>query len=253
MSRPTGGGPLRLARWGALGTLAGFVLSGPAAVAFVTAVAPQPRWQGAEVFARHFHPVQMLPYAGGLVLVVALLVLLASLAVLAPEALRARAVAALLFAAPFAAFIFLNYVLQTTFVPVLARAYEPTDAALLGALSMSNPRSLAWGIEMWGWGFLGVATWLLAPVFTGGALERATAMAFVANGVVSVIGTLWTVARPGWVMTGIGLAMFAVWNLLLATMAVLALLSLGRRSRAGGDTPHARGVPRAARADATAS
>ena len=93
------------------------------------------------------------------------------------------------------------------------------------------------------WGFLGVATWLLAPVFRGSALERATAMTFVANGAVSVVGTLWTVARPGWVMTGVGLAMFAAWNLLLAAMALLALLSLGRRSsRADEMASH---VPRA--------
>jgi hypothetical protein len=84
---------------------------------------------------------------------------------------------------------------------------------------------------MWGWGFFGVATWLVAPVFGGSALERATRLTFRGNGPVSVVGALATVARPGWVMTPAGLAAFAAWNLLLAAMALLAFLSLRQRLR----------------------
>jgi hypothetical protein len=59
------------------------------------------------------------------------------------------------FCAAFASFIFFNYVLQTTFLPALARAYAPESAGVVAAFSMSNPTSLAWGIEMWGWAFFG--------------------------------------------------------------------------------------------------
>jgi hypothetical protein len=93
--------------------------------------------------------------------------------------------ATLVFTAVFATLIFLNYVIQTTFIPVMARAYTPGDGALLTALSMANPRALAWALEMWGWAFLGLATWLIGPVFRGGALERAARAAFIVNGPVS--------------------------------------------------------------------
>jgi hypothetical protein len=122
-------------------------------------------------------------------------------------------------------------VVQTAFIPDLASRYEPANAPIISTLSMANPRSLAWGIEMWGWGFFGVATWLVAPDFGGSALERATRLTFRGNGPVSVVGALATVARPGWVMTPAGLAAFAAWNLLLAAMALLAFLSLRQRLR----------------------
>jgi hypothetical protein len=153
------------------------------------------------------------------------------------DELRARTSAALVVSAVFASVIFFNYVVQTTYLPVLAKEYEESNAGMIAALSMANPKSLAWGIEMWGWGFLGAATWLVAPVFRGGRLERATNLAFIANGPLSIFGALWTAVRPGWVLTPAGLVAFALWNLLLAAMAVLALAVF--RSRLRGRSPAA--------------
>jgi hypothetical protein len=195
----------------------------------VSATHPQPAWRDAELFARHYHAIQLLPYAGGILLVAALILLVSSIHASARAHEKALTGAALVFTGAFAAFIFFNYVAQTTLVPDLARRYEPANAPIIATLSMSNPRSLAWGIEMWGWGLLGVATWLLATVFDRSKLERAAALAFIANGPVSVAGALWTVARPGWVMTPAGLVAFAAWNVLLAAMAALAFIAFGRR------------------------
>jgi hypothetical protein len=219
----------RLGQLGALGALLGVVLSGPLAVGLVNVTHPQPPWRDAELFARNYHAVQLLPYAGGLVLVAALVLLVACLHVIADEAQRTLTTTALVFTAAFAAFILFNYVAQTTFVPDLTRRYDPANASLLAALTMSNPRSLAWGIEMWGWAFLGAATWLVSPVFAGSGLERAAALTFGANGPVSFAGALATVAWPGWVMTPAGLVAFGIWNVLLAAMALLALLVFRRR------------------------
>jgi hypothetical protein len=214
-----------------VGALVGILLSGPLAVVLVSLTHPQPPWGGAAVFARSYHPVQLLPYAGGIVLVTALVMLVSSLHAAAPDEQRVSSTGALILTGTFAAFIFFNYVVQTAFIPDLASRYEPANAPIISTLSMANPRSLAWGIEMWGWGFFGVATWLVAPVFGGSALERATRLTFRGNGPVSVVGALATVARPGWVMTPAGLAAFAAWNLLLAAMALLAFLSLRQRLR----------------------
>jgi hypothetical protein len=96
---------------------------------------------------------------------------------------------------------------------------------------MANPASLAWAIEMWAWALLGMATWLVAPVFSKGRLERLTARVFVANGVLSIVGALVTAAHPGWEVTSAGLAAFASWNILVFAMSALALLVLRQRSR----------------------
>lgn len=223
------GASYRSGMLGALGALLGVLLSGPVAVALVNATHPQPPWRDAELFARHYHAVQLLPYAGGIFLVAALVILVSSIHAAARDSAKARTAAALVFTGAFAAFIFFNYVAQTTFVPDLARRYEPESAPIITTLSMSNPRSLAWGIEMWGWALLGIATCLVAPVFEGSKLERAANLTFAANGPMSVAGALWTIARPGWVMTPAGLAAFAAWNVLLAAMAALAFFAFRDR------------------------
>jgi hypothetical protein len=211
--------------------LAGAVLSGPVSFALV-ALHPQPAWQGVEPFVRAYHPLQGLPYVLGFFLVGGALSLVAALQVLAPEGLRARATAAVAFAAAFAALVFFNYVVQTTFVPSLVRQHRAEDGPLLAALTLANPRSLGWGLEMWGYAVLGVATWLVAPVLAGaGRAGKAAAALFVANGPVSVAGGLWTMLAPGWVMTGAGLAMFAAWNVLFIVMLALALVALRRHAR----------------------
>jgi hypothetical protein len=219
------------ARLAAIGSLVGIALSGPLAVVLVNGTRPQPQWRDPELFARSYHAVQLLPYAGGIFLVASLILLVSSIHASAGASERPRTAAALIFTGAFAAFIFCNYVVQTTYLPDLARRYEPATAPIITTLSMSNPSSLTWGIEMWGWGLFGAATWLVSPVFNRSGLERATALVFLANGPVSIAGALWTVVRPGWVMTPAGLAAFAAWNILLAVMAALAVIAFGRRLR----------------------
>ena len=228
--------PHRLGMAAAITTLLGIVVSGPLALLVVNATHPQPPWQNAALYARSYHPVQVFPYLGGLLLVVGLVLLVTSVHALADRDLKVRTGTAQILAAVFATFIFFNYVVQTTYLPTLATHYDDRYAATVSMFSMSNPTSLAWAIEMWGYAFIGVATWLVAPVFHGSRLERLTALAFVANGPVSVIGGLLTTARPGWVMTTPGLVAFAGWNLLLAAMAGLALAVFRRRPGARADS-----------------
>ncbi len=222
----------RLGIYGAVATLAGIFLSGPLAVALVQATHPQPAWTDAATFARSFHAIQILPYPGGIVLVAGLLLLVSALAAQAAPSKVPQATVGLMFAAVFAAMIFLNYIVQTCYVPVLARDFDPNDGPLVAALSMANPTSLAWAVELWGWGFLGVATMLLAPVFHRSGVEGAARWTFVANGPLSVAGAVATALVPGWAMTLTGLVLFGLWNALLAAMAVLALLAF-RQRRAG--------------------
>jgi hypothetical protein len=220
----------RTGAFGAALAFIGITLSGPPALALVAVTHPQPPWRDAELFAENYHFIQVVPYLAGLLLVAGFVILIASLHQLAGAQLEPVTACASVFAAVFAALIALNYVVQTSFVPDLARNYRDSAASLVAALSMSNPKSLAWGIEMWGYAFLGVATWLAAPIFRRTPLERAVAFTFVANGVMGLAGAACTVARPGWVMTAPGVAAFAAWNLLAAAMTALAFVALRRRA-----------------------
>jgi hypothetical protein len=217
--------------YAATATLIGLLLSGPPAIVVLAELHPQPPWQGAEVFAEHFHPSQSFPYWAGFFLVGAYVVLMASLHALATDAEKPRTAAALVFTAAFASLVFLNYIVQTTVIPALVRPYSPENAAIVALLSMSNPTSLAWALEMWAWGFLGVATWLASPVFSGDRVERLASAAFVANGVSSVFSALSTAARPAWVMTVPGFVGFLSWNALVFAMSILVVVALRRRLR----------------------
>ena len=176
---------LRAGKLAALGTLTGVLLSGPFALLMVNVTHPQPPWRDARLFASSYHPIQLLPFAGGLLLVASLVLLMVSLYALAQREHKVRVATAQIFTAVFA-------------------------------------------VEMWGYAFLGVGTWLAAPVFRGGRVAHATTWAFVANGPVSIAGAVWTAAVPRWVQTPAGLAAFSGWNLLVAVMAILALLSFRR-------------------------
>jgi hypothetical protein len=211
----------------------GILFSGPLALVSVNAVHAQPEWQDAKVFATHYHPIQVLPYFGGMLLIAAGVVLIASVHTLAHRTEKVRTAAALVFTGAFAALIFLNYAVQTTFLPAVVNPYQEEHASIIAMLSMSNPTSLAWSIEMWGWALFGVATWLVAPVFRGGRTQRVTARLFVANGVVSLVSAIATAAQPGWCVTSFGLAAFVLWNVLLLIMAAYAWLAfreIGTRS-----------------------
>lgn len=221
--------------WGAYAsicTLLGIVVSGPLAIIVLSMMSPQPPWSDAETFARHYHWLQALPYFGGFFLVFGFVTTMASLFVLAPTEQKASATTALIFTAAFAALVFLNYVIQTTFVPSLARHYSAQSANVIAALSMVNPSSLAWALEMWAYGFLGIAHLLIAPAFSRTAIERTAATLFIVNGVSSVATALWTAVDPGWMMTSIGIAGYTTWNVLVLALASVSLVVFRRRMAA---------------------
>lgn len=224
----------RSAAQAALAVIAGILLSGPLALLVVALVHPQPVWASPSRFAAEFDGIQLLPYLGGFVLIGGCVALVAHLAALAPPARRGRANLALALAGSFAALIVLNYILQTTFVPSLVRPYRPEHDVLIAALSMSNPRSLAWALEMWGYGVLGVSTWLVACAFDRSVrLERITHTTFIANGIISIAGALATAFAPGWEMTVGGGIAFGAWNLLMIVLGALVIAVMRRRTVAG--------------------
>lgn len=226
----------------ALATFIAVMVSGPIGFLIVMATHPQPAWEGAETFAASYHPIQVLPYVAGFALVASSAWLITELHVLADARLRFRTTLALVFTAAFAALVVFNYLVQTTYVPQLARSYTHADDAALATFSMANPRSLAWCVELWAYALLGAATWLVAPVFARGGLQLVVRALFVANGPISIATPITMAIRPGWMTTLPGLVAFMAWNVLFAAMALLAFVVF-RTSRDG----HRRRIHHAAR------
>lgn len=229
----------RVALGGALSAVAGIILSGPVAMVTVAALHPQPPWEGARAFVAAYHPVQVLPYVFGFYFVGGCVALTAGLAGLSAPAARPWGRLGLVAAAMGAGLIFFNYVLQTTFVPALVRADRPALDDLTASLTMVNPASLAWALEMWGYGLLGLGSWLAAGALDGGRLERAARIGLAGNGVISLVGTAITVVRLDWVLTTAGMVSYIAWNAYF--LGVLGLTAVALRTRAGATAarPHA--------------
>jgi hypothetical protein len=123
----------------------------------------------------------------------------------------------------YASVVFTNYAIQIGYVPRILDL-EPQHVS---ALTMANPRSFAWFLEMFGYAALGVATWLVAPLFGSGtsAVRRLLEL----NGIVSVLGAACTALVDGFVFTAAGLASFVAWNALVA--ACFGLIAAGDTTR----------------------
>lgn len=221
----------RIGIFAALLLIAGTLLSGPVGLLIVGAVQPQPAWQDAQTLAANYHPIQTFPFFAGFLLVIGSGLLVAVLYQLAEEKDKAPALLAVICTAAFTGLICFNYICQTTFLPALLIDYRPEYETIITALAFANPRSLCWAIEMWGYALLGLATWLLAPIFHRNRVEHTTAALQILNGVFSIAGGLITSASLGWVMTLPGMVNYLVWNAIVVLWGAFVIWSLWRRER----------------------
>jgi len=237
----------RIGYYGAVTALFGIVASGPAALAIVTWVRPQPPWVDADTYVEHFHLIQLLPFLTGLFLVAGFVAIIASIHVLwTSQARPALSHCALAAVTVFATLIGLNYVMQLGFIPALVQEYDAANGPLIAAFSMAHSGSLAWALEMWGYACLGTATWLVGPYFVGEGRRAVARWAFIANGPVSIMGALGSIIRPGWELTMLGLTGFALWNVLALVVAISALLCFVQTLQDDGgttDSPPSGGSP----------
>lgn len=134
-----------------------------------------------------------------------------------------------------ATLIFFNYVVQTTFLPALVRANRPEADVVISSLTMVNPRSLAWALEMWGYAFLGLGSWLAAPVLDRGRLEQIAGWLLAGNGIIGVVGAAVTIVKLEWVLSPSGLASYVAWNVYFLATLVVVMVVLRRRIRHQGE------------------
>jgi len=207
---------------GAIIALIGFILSSLVAIPIVMFVSPQPMWQSVELFRAHFHTIQVLPYYFGFILISGLVILVyghrqeksGQHSDFQDQLRMARVLINI-----FATLIIFNYSCQTTFVPHLVQAHNSLYDPLIAAFSMSNPDSLSWTIEMWGYLILAKALWLLSGFYR----EKRTSLPglLTINLIISVLSLLWSILDPSWVDTTLGLILYFTWNGLMIVILIL--------------------------------
>lgn len=172
-------------------------------------------------FFKHLAQFMMLLF--GLLYVV----LLNSIHDYAQDEKKTLARVSLTFGAIFAALIGIHYFLQISVVR------SNLEAGQLGGLEQfiqGNPRSAVSGINMLGWSvFLGLSSLFIAPVFSGGRLEKVIRYSFLANGVFMLLGAAAFVFD-------ITVLLFLVMNIGMGAAVLLFTISLSVLFRRMGKT-----------------
>jgi len=202
---------------------AGAVLSGPGAMAVVTVLGAQPSWTNLDDFVANYRSIQVLPYLLGYLLLLGFVLFTAACHAGAEPAMRARTSAALVLTGVYASLVFTNYTIQLAYVPRTL----PQRPAYIAELTMANPASFAWCLEMFGYAAMGAATWLVAGCFRGGRRAALVRLLLILNGVLSIIGAVCTALVDRWVFSSSGLVCFAVWNVVIAACFTVIATSPG--------------------------
>jgi hypothetical protein len=213
---------LKLISLGAVVALIGFIMSGPLAFLIVRLVKPQPGWISPDVFAENYNAIQDLPFYFGFILIGGMLMLVAGHYMNFKEdndEKKFHLLISLGWTIVFCSLISFNYICQVTFVRNLALHYKPEYDPAISTFSMSNPLSICWAIEMWGYGFLGIATWLMSGYYH--KKNNLIRSLLVANGIVSLISAVWTIIDVSWVMTPAGLIAYVAWNVLMIVIMIM--------------------------------
>lgn len=212
----------RLISIGALIALVGYLMSGPVAFIIVYLLKPQPKWISPAVFVENYGTIQDLPFYFGFLLIAGMLMLVAGHFLNYKEDNEKRKFHLLVafgWTIAFFTLIAFNYICQTTFIHNLATHYKSEFDYAISTFCMANPLSFCWANEMWGYAFLGIATWLMSGYYED--KSKTIRILLIANGIVSILSAIWTIVDVNWLMSPIGLIAYFAWNLLMIIMMIL--------------------------------
>lgn len=206
----------RLITLGATVALIGYLMSGPIGFLIVYFTKPQPAWVSSKVFVDNYHTVQDIPFYFGFLLIGGKLILVGGHFLNYQEDNEKKKLHLLVafgWTIAFFTLIAFNYICQTTFIHNMALHYKSEFDSAISTFSMSNPMSFCWANEMWGYAFLGIATWLMSGYYAG--KNNTIKILLIINGIVSILSVIWTIVDVNWMMTTIGLTAYFSWNVLM--------------------------------------
>jgi hypothetical protein len=218
---------ISIGKWGAVITFFGTFFSGPISILLITLFKPQPAWISSQVFIENYHLIQSITFYFGFLLLSGSICIITSIYILSKD--KAKSLLGLIFTSIGCGLIFFNYLTQNTFIPALVKNYSNEFSSIVSVFTMSNPISLAWALEMWGYGFLGIGTWLVSGFFEKKSIEKTAKVLFIFNGIVSLAGAIWTAIDLEWVYKTPGLISYLLWNVLYILLAIFYFLVLQKR------------------------
>jgi hypothetical protein len=198
----------------------GIFFSGPIGFIIVQLSRPQPPWVSAEIFAENYSSIQVMPYVFGFLLILGFLLFFASLVNSGKEQHKPLEMMGMTLGAVFASLISFNYIIQIAYVP---NALDQ-NGVILSFVSMANPKSIAWALEMFGYAILGLATIAAAPLFYGKRLQRIIRWLLVFNGVASIGGAAAVSVDLSGVLSPTGFVGYVIWNILIIVIMVLVIV-----------------------------
>jgi hypothetical protein len=201
----------------------GILFSGLIFPVLSSRLCPQPEWQGTDLFIKSYHPIQTATFFFGFFLVIGSLLTFAALYLISSKERKIWAFSAVAINIVFTAIVFLNYVIQTTYVPYLATNNPSETSYILAVFTMSNPGSLAWAFEMYGWGGIGLSYILMSFIFENKKVEKVLKILFITNGIYSVGSALITSLNMKWIFSPAGFASLIIWNILVLIIDLVLL------------------------------
>lgn len=201
----------------------GIIFSGLVFPVITAIFFPQPLWQSPELFIESFHPLQTATFFCGYFLVIGSLLTFIVLYLTSVESKKVWALSGLTLNVVFTAVVFLNYIIQTTYVPYLATNNPPETESVLAVFSMANPGSFAWALEMYGWGGIGLSFIFMAFIFENEKLQRTLKILFLINGISSCASALITSIEMNWLFSPAGFTALIVWNVLVLVIDIFLL------------------------------
>ncbi|HER09573.1 MAG TPA: hypothetical protein ENO20_11765 [Bacteroides sp.] len=211
----------RIITFSAIITIIGIIFSGPLGVLITSLVRPQPTWENVDVFIENYHPLQGLPFIFGFIMIIGFVGFISASAHFAETALeKTYGNMSLIFAAVYAGIIGTNYMIQMACVPNLFHV----NKEMTGILTMANPASVTWLLEMFGYAFLGISLWLMVPVIKGGKRMIYIKYLLIINGVASILGAIITAINIPWVLSVSGIISYIAWNALIIAVMILVYL-----------------------------
>jgi hypothetical protein len=214
---------LKFGRVAVITNMFGIVFSGLVFPVLSLILTPQPPWRDAALFVESFHPLQTATFFCGYFLVIGSLLTFIVLYKTAPESRKIWALSGLVINVVFTAVVFLNYIIQTTYIPFLANNNPPETTTVLPVFTMANPGSFAWALEMYGWGGIGLSFIFMAFIFENTKPEQTLKILFLVNGICSVASALMTSFDMNWLFSPAGLTALVVWNVLVFVIDIFLL------------------------------
>jgi len=211
---------VQIGYWSSLAVIAGMIISGLVGNLIIILIAPQQlNWQSIESYAASFHSIQTLPQAAGIIMVLGFVGVMVSIHYYAPPGQKILSQLGIIFAAIYAAIVSVNYII------VLSVVRPNIQSGILDGLTLhivGNPYSISWAREMLGYGFLGLSTFVVAPIFQGNRLQHWIQRVFIWNGITGIFGVIGiAIADPAWVLAPIGLASWLIWTVVIIIPFIL--------------------------------